>query len=459
MSNANRKSNSHSSADRSANRAGSRPTVRLDYERSNGRQLGFLGFSIVAHTAFLAALAFSSQSLKPVQEIGGGDGLEAGKGSGTEISIVEVNDAGQPLAASSNETAATEPAMLVDESSTITAAKVPSVTAPIAAKPIEKAAVEMPPIAKVPAKPIEKPVVAKKSKAAPVVPVITQTAATEVSEQPAAESEVLTEESAEAPVLLANPPEDKPEEASTAEAPVEEAQTTEASAPLISVAAPPENQQPVQSEPEVQPEPEVPPAPQLVAKPEPEPQPEPQPETQPEPEPSVAPVVVAQSAEKATDSSAAKSDDASVAGQTTQAAGQSENQASGIGNSEGGTGSTEETKGTGSGTVIAGPIRDASELKALPGNPNPVYPARDRFNRKQGTAFVLGRVMPDGRIGQVVLEKSSGSPSMDAESAKAFRNWRFQPGQQGWVRKPFQFRLVGEAKEVPAPLGKQLKRQ
>lgn len=444
MSNANRNSNSqnsHSSGNQPANRSAGRPTVRLDYERNSGRQLGFLGFSVVAHMAFLTALAFSSQSLKPIQEIGGGDGMEAGTGSGTEISIVEVNDAGQPIAASSSEATAAEPTMLVDESSTITApapvktAVVPSVTAPV-----EKAAIEKAPIAKVPAKPVDKPVVAKQPKAAPVVPVITQTAAPEVSEQPAAEAEVVTEESTEAPVLLANPPEDKPEEASPTEAPVEEAKAEEAPAPVVAAVAPTEKQ-----EPETQPEPEVQPAPQ------------------PEQEPSVAPVAIAQSEEKQAEATTSNpSETAAISqstGQSTQAAGQSEKPASGIGSSESGTGSTEETKGTGSGTVIAGPIRDASELKALPGNPNPVYPARDRFNRKQGTTFVLGRVMPDGRIGQVVLEKSSGSPSMDAESAKAFRNWRFQPGQQGWVRKPFQFRLVGEAKEVPAPLGKQLKRQ
>jgi TonB family protein len=446
MSNANRNSNSqnsHSSANQPTNQPGSRstgrPTVRLDYERSSGRQLGFLGFSVVAHMAFLTALAFSSQSIKPIQEIGGGDGMEAGTGSGTEISIVEVNDAGQPLAASAIETAATEPTMLVDESSAITApapvktAVVPSVTAPV-----EKAQ----PVAKTPAKPIDKPVVTKQPKAAPVVPVVTQTAAPEVSEQPAAESQVITEESTEAPVLLANPPEDKPEEASTAEAPVEEAKAEEAPVPVLAAVAPTEKQQP---EPETQPEPEVQPAPQS------------------EQESAVAPVAIAQSEEKPAEATTSKPAETAAisqsAGQSNQAAGQSEKPASGVGNSESGTGSTEETKGTGSGTVIAGPIRDASELKALPGNPNPVYPARDRFNRKQGTAFVLGRVMPDGRIGQVVLEKSSGSPSMDAESAKAFRNWRFQPGQQGWVRKPFQFRLVGEAKEVPAPLGKQLKRQ
>ncbi len=117
-----------------------------------------------------------------------------------------------------------------------------------------------------------------------------------------------------------------------------------------------------------------------------------------------------------------------------------------------------DNSGSGAAGAFAGPIRDASELKALGGNPNPIYPARDRLARKEGTAIILGRISPDGRVVETTLEKSSGSANMDAASIQAFRGWRFQAGQQGWVRKPFQFRLVGEAKEVPAPLGKGLKR-
>jgi TonB family protein len=114
--------------------------------------------------------------------------------------------------------------------------------------------------------------------------------------------------------------------------------------------------------------------------------------------------------------------------------------------------------GSGVGDLVNGPIRDAGELRALPGNPNPIYPARDRLRRKEGVAVILGQITADGRVGRVVLEKSSGSKEMDLESAKAFRSWRFQAGQAGWVRKPFQFRLVGQAKEVPSPLGGVLKR-
>lgn len=114
--------------------------------------------------------------------------------------------------------------------------------------------------------------------------------------------------------------------------------------------------------------------------------------------------------------------------------------------------------GGGSPGAVVGPIRDASDLKALPGNSNPVYPARDRLARKEGTAVILGRVSPDGHVTELKLEKSSGSQMMDAAAVQTFRSWRFQAGQEGWVRKPFQFRLVGDAKEVPAPLGKPMTR-
>jgi TonB family protein len=273
-----------------------------------------------------------------------------------------------------------------------------------------------------------------------------------------AESNVMTEEVAEAPVLLANPPEDKPEEtpSNTPQETAEETTPVLAAAPIMEAA--PIEKPDEKSEPVAEKQPEPQPVAQVIAQPEPEQQLEPEPQA----EQAAAPVALAQtitqtSAQKNQNGEASEKKSDQAAGN--ESAALPSESASGMGNNQTGTGSTNESKGTGSGTVITGPIRDASELKALPGNPNPVYPQRDRLNRKQGTAFVLGRVMPDGRIGQVVLEKSSGSPSMDAESAKAFRNWRFQPGQQGWVRKPFQFRLVGDAKEVPAALGKQLKRQ
>lgn len=411
-----------------------RPTVRLEYERNAGRRMGFLGFSIVAHLAFLTALAFMPQNLKPIQEIGGGDGLPAGLGKGaeaandSEISIVEVDASGNPVAPTDATSEAPAAPMLTnseaDAVETVAAAPVKQqeqqTVKPVAAHqnlPIKKAA--------------QKPALVAKIEAAKSAPTA------EAPENSTAQSNPQsTEESAEsqveAPVLLANPPEDKPE--AQPEEPTEEA------SPEVTTVATTESAAKEEATAET--------APAALA--------ETKTETIPEeaPEKSEAPTAAAATVTQTTKSEAAPADETKAIA----AAGGAQSD-SGKGKADSGTGSTQKTEGSGSGAVIAGPIRDASELKALPGNPNPVYPPRDRLNRKQGTAFVLGRVMPDGRIGQVVLEKSSGSPSMDAESAKAFRNWRFQPGQQGWVRKPFQFRLVGEAKEVPAQLGKTLKRQ
>ena len=97
-------------------------------------------------------------------------------------------------------------------------------------------------------------------------------------------------------------------------------------------------------------------------------------------------------------------------------------------------------------------IRDASELIARPGNPSPIYPQEDRLHGRQGLAVVVGRVANDGSILSVSLERSSGSASMDQEAMKTFAKWKFMPGQQGMVRKPFQFVLAGAAKELPARL-------
>lgn len=105
--------------------------------------------------------------------------------------------------------------------------------------------------------------------------------------------------------------------------------------------------------------------------------------------------------------------------------------------------------------IASNQIREARNLRAAPGNPMPAYPSRDRLMRKQGTSVILGRISPDGRVTDVVLEQSSGSELMDQAAMTAFKKWKFQSGQEGWVRNPFQFKLVGEAQMIPASLRKQ----
>lgn len=118
--------------------------------------------------------------------------------------------------------------------------------------------------------------------------------------------------------------------------------------------------------------------------------------------------------------------------------------AEGLGNAVGRSGPV----GLGAGTVI----RDASELIPKAGNPSPPYPIEDRRRGREGSNSILANILADGSVGQVVLEKSSGSPFMDTAAIEAFKKWKFLPGQAGWVRQPFSFTLTGQAQTVPARL-------
>ncbi len=374
----------------------------LAEDRVFGRRAGFIGFSILAHLALLAGIMMNSNLVPALREIGGGDGQLQGAGSeaagnNTEISIVEVSDAGTPLSPPSNA------GVMTDISSEIALPKEASTSKPAekpAEKPVEKS------VEKPAEKPAEKPVekvakIPEPQTLAPVVaaeiPAAPPETSEQVDQQEVDQQEVSPQETP--PTLLATPPVDSGSEQA---APISEAATEVATAAALA----PESETASQSATEA------------------------------------APVAAASTLPP---QEAEGDGDGGRGGSASQ--------------SEPATGIGESGSGPGAGLVINGPIRDAGELRALSGNPNPVYPARDRLKRKEGTAVILGQIQPDGRVGRVVLEKSSGSKEMDLESAKAFKSWRFQAGQAGWVRKPFQFRLVGNAKEVPAPLGEVLKRQ
>ncbi len=385
-------------------------SVSLSETRQNGRTLGCVGFSVVAHVAFLAALA----ALPSLSEIGGGDGSAAGAGS--SISMMETGSAAAPIDTSGMVEVTEAPsAVMTDSSSDIVAPSEKPVEKPVekvVQAPIEKPVAPLP--EKKAAKPVEK-VVEKKApvKTAVVKDVVATTAPVIEDQESPVEAAVSEPKKAQeeetpqaveelAPTLLANPPSDNEpapvqEEAAQAPAPVEE---------------PPVRQQAKAA--------------------------------------AVAAPVAGDHVEREESSSGSGTSKAvgSSMGSGDETVGQGSS-------SQGGT--SNAGNGTGAGAIV-GPIRDASELRALPGNPNPVYPARDRLARKEGTSVILGRITPDGRVSDLSIQKSSGSQEMDSASLQAFRSWRFQSGQQGWVRKPFQFRLVGDAKEVPAPLGKTLSR-
>lgn len=95
-------------------------------------------------------------------------------------------------------------------------------------------------------------------------------------------------------------------------------------------------------------------------------------------------------------------------------------------------------------------IREAKQLKIKPGNIQPVYPALDRLNNREGTVVIVARVNEQGFVEDMTLESNSGSPLMKVAAFDAFSKYQFFPGQSGRVRKSFTFQLKGPAKEFHA---------
>lgn len=415
--------------------------------RSRGRLFGSLSFSMLTHIAFIAALFMSPAQSNKILEIGGDGSVTAGSSGSSDGSVSMIENQGDSADAVTTTTTGamagaievtdTPAKTMTDETSDVVASKVELAAQPVpvtppkpkvetVTKPVAKPKTAVPRVK--PARVVSQPIVTSKEMTSdetdvPVVdpstnddandktaeePVVTVTA-------PAKKAEEKHEELA--PTLLANPPSD--------DEPTPKAET----APVSSV----HKAEPVREESE-------------------------EPARETKPVAAVVPVT-----DHGSERGSSNESHAATSKTGTASDGSQNGAASGAGTTTAAAGSEGNGSGTGDDSATAGgvigPIRDASDLKALPGNPNPVYPARDRLSRKEGTAVILGHVSPDGRITEMKLEKSSGSQAMDSASLQAFRSWRFQAGQQGWVRKPFQFRLVGEATEVPAnPLGKGLKR-
>jgi protein TonB len=107
--------------------------------------------------------------------------------------------------------------------------------------------------------------------------------------------------------------------------------------------------------------------------------------------------------------------------------------------------------GTGQGAAPGGgggggesPARfDADYLR----NPAPPYPPQSRRLREEGEVLLRVRVMPEGRVGGLELNATSGSARLDASALKTVRQWRFIPARRGgqnvesWVLVPILFKL------------------
>jgi len=82
-------------------------------------------------------------------------------------------------------------------------------------------------------------------------------------------------------------------------------------------------------------------------------------------------------------------------------------------------------------------------------NPAPRYPLASRRSGEQGTVTLRVLVTREGLPARVDVEKSSGSPHLDAAALQAVKAWRFTPARQSqnaiesWMLVPVVFRLEG----------------
>ena len=93
------------------------------------------------------------------------------------------------------------------------------------------------------------------------------------------------------------------------------------------------------------------------------------------------------------------------------------------------------------------PVTPASANAAYLKNPAPEYPQMAQRRGWEGTVLLRVEVLPNGKPGQIQLQKSSGRDALDAAALAAVKRWSFVPAKQGdvaqagWVSVPIDFKL------------------
>jgi TonB family protein len=124
---------------------------------------------------------------------------------------------------------------------------------------------------------------------------------------------------------------------------------------------------------------------------------------------------------------------------------------SGLAGGGGGTGTAGLGRGAkGDGTGGGGIGGDAASGVARPlggYQVKPRYPESARRAGAQGVTVLKLRILENGRVGEVLVEKSAGHPDLDTEAADAVKRWLFEPARVGkqpvavWVLLPIKFEL------------------
>ncbi len=90
-------------------------------------------------------------------------------------------------------------------------------------------------------------------------------------------------------------------------------------------------------------------------------------------------------------------------------------------------------------TVIAFPLYKE--------NAPPAYPEMARVRGYEGIVVVFAEILPDGRVGNLKIRKSSGYAILDQSAMEAVKPWKFEPAKKSgnpftvWVELPIKFIL------------------
>lgn len=106
----------------------------------------------------------------------------------------------------------------------------------------------------------------------------------------------------------------------------------------------------------------------------------------------------------------------------------------------------------GIGSESEGIVRKLEDLRQKPGNPRPSYDVQDRMNGLSGTIIVNAYVTKEGKLTLFRLIQSTGHRNLDRKTLAVLKDWKFYPGQEGWVELPFKWDLKGGVQQKPTLL-------
>jgi protein TonB len=89
----------------------------------------------------------------------------------------------------------------------------------------------------------------------------------------------------------------------------------------------------------------------------------------------------------------------------------------------------------------AGPLIVQPQADARFPFTEPEYPVPDIRAGHEGTVWLTIEILPNGRVGAVRIDKSSGFERLDASAVREARKWRMQPGTQDGIAIPMYKRV------------------